>query len=432
MLTRRGFLAATGAAFAQSPAPRPNVVLLLVDDMGYADAACFGATDIRTPHIDRLAREGVKLTDCYSNGPVCTPTRCGLMTGRYQQRYGLEWAFPAGHNSYGLEPHNSTIARDLKKEGYRTACFGKWHLGAKPEYGPNRHGFDEFYGLLSGNIDHYSHREVNGEEDWFEDLRPVKTAGYSTELIRDRALRFLDAHARSPFFLYLPFNAVHWPFQGPGRPDTVRTRATWFDGTREGEFQPMMESVDAAVGAVLAALQKHGVEKNTLVIFTSDNGGERLSNNRPFFHHKATLWEGGIRVPGIIKWPGKLPAGKVSRQACMSFDFTATIAAACGVRDPQPAFDGIDLVPSLAAGREVERTLHWRIHRGERQQWAVRKGNWKYLKDGGIELLYNLAADPSERKDLGFQHPEKIVTLRKEMQDWEAMLKKNPPPQVYA
>ncbi|MBL8241074.1 MAG: sulfatase-like hydrolase/transferase [Bryobacterales bacterium] len=434
MWSRRQFLrAASVSAFAQAP-PKPNVLLILIDDMGYADLGCYGAKDIATPHIDRLAREGVRLTDCYSNGPVCTPTRCGLMTGRYQQRFGLEWALGPGVKGYGLQPHNNTIARYLKQAGYKTGMFGKWHLGYEPEVGPNRHGFDEFYGLLSGNVDHYSHKEINNEDDWYENLTPVKAPGYSTELIRDRALQFLDANAASPFFLYLPFNSVHWPFQAPGRPNDVRLRPTWFDGTRANDYKPMLESIDSAIGQVLAKLEAKGVLDNTLIVFTNDNGGERLSDNTPFFHHKATLWEGGIRVPAILRWPGHLPKGKVSAQPAMSMDLTATIAGACGLKpDPAQPFDGQSLLPVLQGKAPIfERPFFWRINRADRKQRAVRKGKWKWINDAGFKQLYDLAKDPGERNDIAYEHPQLAHELEKLYDEWEAMLKQNPPPKVIA
>lgn len=434
MLLRRDFLRLTaGAAMAQSPS-RPNVLLILIDDMGYADIGSYGATDIATPHIDRLAREGVRLTDAYSNGPVCTPTRCGLMTGRYQQRFGLEWAIGPGIKGYGLEPHNQTIATHLKRAGYRTAIYGKWHLGYEPEYGPNRHGFEDFHGLLSGNVDHYSHKENNNEEDWYHNLTPVRESGYSTEIIAAKALEFLGRRSASPFFLYLPFNAVHWPFQGPGRPQDVRTRATWFDGTRKDDYKPMLEAIDKAIGQVLAKLEANGELDRTLIIFTNDNGGERLSDNRPFFHHKATLWEGGIRVPTILRWPGRLPKGVTSVQPAMSMDLTATIASACGVQpDPSQPYDGIDLLPILSGQRAIaERTFFWRIRRADRHQSACRRGNWKWISDSGFEQLYDLAKDPGERRDLSYRHPDLTRQMRGLFEDWEKMLAKNPPPKVIA
>lgn len=439
MLTRRELLGAAAVA-AIAPAQRPaagkppNVLLILIDDMGYADVGCYGAKDIRTPNIDRLAREGVRLTDGYSNGPVCTPTRCGLLTGRYQQRFGLEWALGPGVKGYGLAAENRTIARYLKDAGYRTGMFGKWHLGYEPEVGPNRHGFDEFYGLLSGNVDHYSHKEINGEEDWYENTQPVKAEGYSTELIRDRALRFLDAQGERPFFAYVPFNSVHWPFQAPGRPSDVRQRPAWFDGDREKDYRPMLESIDTAIGQMLAKLESKGLLDDTLVIFTNDNGGERLSDNGPFFHHKATLWEGGIRVPMILRWPRRLPKGKVSAQPAMSMDLMATIAEACGIApEASQPLDGRGLLPVLTGARPVEeRTFFWRINRVDRKQRACRRGKWKWISDAGFDQLYDLSVDPGERNDLAYQHPKVAKEMEALVNEWEAMLKRNPPPKVIA
>lgn len=432
---RRQFLQTTAAGLLapalQAAPERPNIVLFLTDDLGYADLGCYGATDLRTPHIDRLAREGVKFTHCYANGPVCSPTRAALMTGRYQQRFGIEWAIYPGQYGWGLEPRHTTIATRLKRAGYRTGMFGKWHLGYEPIYGPNQHGFDEFAGLLSGNIDFYSHREINGELDWYEDLQRADTPGYATEIIARKAASFVDRHAGSPFFLYVPFNAVHWPFQAPGRPHDIRERKTWFDGTR-ADYARMVESVDDAVGLVLRTLEQRGAARKTLVLFTNDNGGERLSINRPFAHRKATLWEGGIRVPGIAHWPGVLPAGRTSGQPCISMDLSATVLAAAGVAGPySPPLDGEDLLPILTGKAPPrERTFFWRIDREDRKQKAVRQGDWKWLRDGSIELLFNLAEDPGERHDVGYRYPEKLAALRQRMADWEEELKKDPPPKV--
>ncbi len=421
------FVPPEGAGGAD-PVRRPNVVLILMDDMGYADVGCYGSRTIRTPHIDRLASQGVRMTQFYSNGPVCTPTRAALMTGRWQQRVGLEWAIYPGQKEPGLPARETSLARMLKNAGYATALCGKWHLGYKPEFGPNAHGFDEFYGLLSGNVDHYSHKEVNDELDWYEDTRPVEAAGYSTDLITARAVDFIDRKAKEPFFLYLAYNAVHWPFQAPGRPGDVRNKKTWLDGTRQ-DYVAMMEAVDAGISRVLAALDRHGVGDNTLVIFTDDNGGERHSDNGPFFQRKATLWEGGIRVPCILRFPGRLPAGKRSDQPAITMDLTATVLAACGAAPPEGrTLDGINLLPLLTGkSPPVERTFFWRIDRKERVQQAVRRGDWKLLRDGTAERLFDLASDMGERKDLSREHPEKVAQLRKLLAGWEAELAKHKP-----
>ena len=415
------------AAMLQAAAPRPNIVLFLSDDMGYADIGCYGAKEIATPNIDRLAREGVKLTDCYSNGPVCTPTRCGLMTGRYQQRYGkaLEWALMPTDVNTGLDAKHTTIARLLKDAGYKTGIFGKWHLGRETQFNPLRHGFDEYFGLTGGNVDMYSKEDRFKNYDLYDGLEKApKTPGYLTEMIAERAERFITANKSTPFFTYIPFNAVHWPFQAPGRPETVRDLKTWYNGTRGGEYKAMLESMDAAIGRVLGTLDRLGLAGNTLVIFTNDNGGERLSDNGPFRHAKASLWEGGLRVPALLRWPGRLPKARVSSQVAMSMDLTATIAAAAGVK-PAPAepFDGIDLAPLLANKKaEKPRELFWRINRPQKRVRAIRSGKWKYVLDGGINNMYDLEADPGETRDLFYVHPEIAAELRGKLEAWDKQL----------
>jgi arylsulfatase A len=411
----------------QTAQRRPNVVLMMADDMGYADIGSYGARDIRTPHLDRLAREGVRLTDFYSNGPVCTPTRAALMTGRYQQRVGLEWAtVPTLHPDAGLPVSEPTVARMLKNNGYRTALFGKWHLGYKAEFNPVRHGFEEFFGLLGGNVDMNSHRNRFGSLDCYEGEKEVAKTGYLTDLITDRSVEFINQNARTPFFLYVPYNAVHWPFQPPGNAQDVRTPETWYDGTR-ADYARMLEAMDAGVGRILAALDKQGLARDTLVVFTNDNGGERLSDNAPLFHHKGTLWEGGIRVPCIVRWPARLPAGHTSKQAAISMDLTATILAATGTQ-PERQMEGVDLLPLLQRGAQpTERTLFWRIDRADRKQKAVRHGHWKYVLDGTIDQLFDLARDPGERRDLSHERRDLVAELRAKIAAWEKDVDQTPP-----
>ena len=271
-MRRRTFLQTMmGAAAPLSGASKrpPNLVFFLTDDMGYADIGCYGSRNIRTPHIDSLARDGVRFTDCYANAAVCTPTRVGFLTGRYQQRFGpdLEGALgPANNKTAGLRPADSVLPAALKRAGYRGGMFGKWHAGWNPEYRPLRHGFDEWFGILLGNADMYSHKYHDGSDDLWENDRPVKREGYLTELLADRAVDFVDRHAAQPFFLYVPFNAPHWPFQAPGRPDDRRTLENWKDGIRP-DYAGMIESVDAAVGGVLNALRRHGLDDNTLILW---------------------------------------------------------------------------------------------------------------------------------------------------------------------
>lgn len=430
-MKRREFLVGCAGVIAapailRSQQRKPNVVFILSDDLGYADLGCFGSRDIRTPHIDRLASEGVRFTDCYSNGPVCTPTRVGLMTGRYQQRFGkaLEWALVPNNNARtGLSPKDTVLASSLKAEGYKTALIGKWHCGSLPQFRPDKHGFDESFGILRGNADMYSHEYRDGTNDLFENGEATQTEGYLTEMLAERAVDFLKRQTDNPFFLYLPFNAVHWPFQGPDRPDLVRTAESWTDGTR-ADYRAMTESMDAGVGAVMEELRRRGLDENTLVIFTNDNGGERLSSNAPFFHSKATLYEGGIRVPAVARWPEHIPAGSVTEQVAITMDFTATMLAAAGVQPGNTVkLDGMNVLPMASGQRDpVERTLCWRIERKDRRQLAVRRGNWKYIREpaGMPELLFDLSRDVSERQSLSYQHPELLAELRQVANRWEA------------
>ena len=431
-------LGASAQGAAQSPARRPpNVVLIMMDDMGYGDLASYGAKGVRTPNIDRLAREGVRLTDAYANGPVCTPTRAALITGRYQQRAGLENVLTgsAADMERGLAAAATSLPALLKTAGYATGLMGKWHLGWKPEFHPMAHGFDEFYGFLSGAHSYYTNRtEIlrtgAGAPDLYENRTPVEATGYLTDELTRRAVGFIGRHAEGPFFLEVSYNAVHWPFEPPDSGAAVAARGDArpmlqmpddsLPATRR-DYVRILERADRGVGEIVAELERRGLARNTLVIFTNDNGGEWLSRNAPFFHRKGTLWEGGIRVPLIARWPGVLPRGKVSRQVAMTVDVTASILAAAGVEAPagyRP--DGIDLLPMLRGeAPPVERNLFWRWTLPVRHQRAVRSGRWKLLVDGQHWLLFDLGADPGERTDLAAVRPELVVRLRKLLAQWE-------------
>lgn len=414
------FLLSFASTALAQPARKPNFIFILVDDMGYADLSSFGSKDIRTPNIDRLAAEGVKLTQMYSNGPVCTPTRAALITGRYQQRVGLEWAIPARVTEPGLPVEEGSIARMLKNNGYSTALFGKWHLGYKSEFSPNAHGFDEFFGIPGGNADLYSHKENNGDHVLREGDKETFVEGYLTDHLVRRSVDFIQRQKDKPFFLYLAFNAVHWPFQRPDRPDMVRTSQTWLDGTRS-DYIEMMQSVDRGVGQVLNTLDHLGIAGNTLVVFTSDNGGERLSDMGPYFNTKGTLWEGGIHVPGLARWPAALPKGKVSNQVAITMDWTATFLAAAGV-EPERQLDGINLLPILQGKKaEQSRTLCWRIDRAGFRQQAIRSGNWKLItQQTSVDLLlFDLESDPGERHNLFYKNQEKAKELRAGLTAWD-------------
>jgi len=406
---------------------RPNVLFILADDLGYGDLGCYGARDIQTPNLDRLAQQGVRLTDFYANGPVCTPTRCGLMTGRYQQRIGgLEWAIPPGQKHLGLPAQEKTIAQMVRDAGYATAMSGKWHLGYTEDRAPNAHGFDRFFGLLSGNHNYFTHRENNGEADLYLDAKPVTIEGYSTFLIKQHALEFLDAMKGKPFFLYVAFNAPHWPNQGPDDGSKEVTLKGWAQGTRE-TYVKMVEAMDASIGEILAALERQGLATNTLVVFASDNGGDRFSRNYPLSHGKGTLGEGGIRVPCIARWPGKIPAGKVSKQVGIMMDWPATILnLACAKPAKDRPLDGKDLLPILAGEkRGVKRTLFWRRvgPNGVKTHRAVRDGNWKFIDErNGKQQLYNLTEDIGEKNNLADEQKSKAAKMEKLLDKWESQV----------
>ena len=414
---------------------KPNVLLIITDDVGYGDFGTYGASDIKTPNIDRLAKEGVKFTDFYANGPVCTPTRAGLLTGRYQQRVGLERALSTSQTDLqrGLLVTGRSLPQLLKNNGYRTALIGKWHLGFSTKIGPNAHGFDYFFGFLSGAVNYFAHTRGDGQSDLYENTTPIAEPGYLTDVLTGRSLQFIDRAAGQPFFLEVAYNAAHWPFQSPHhQPDAFpanrsNTDQALFQGpgdptkpTRK-DYAEMLERADQGVGQILAALDRHGLTRNTLVILTNDNGGEWLSRNAPLFHRKDTLWEGGIRVPTIIRWPGRLQPGKTTAQVGITMDLTATILAATNTPIPDAArLEGTNLLPLVqGSARQLERTLFWRISTPTKQQRAVRHGNWKLLIDDGDLVLFDLSKDIEERKDQAMFRPDLVIQLLERIRNWE-------------
>jgi len=426
-LTTAAFTATT---YAQTlSGDRPNVVLIITDDLGYADTGVYGATDIQTPNIDSLARDGIRMTDFYSNGVLCTPTRAGLISGRYQQRYGIEYAFSGANRTgdQGLPATGNSLPQLLKNNGYATALVGKWHLGYIPEKLPNAHGFDYFFGLRSGYHDYYTHRSGDGELDLWKNDEPVEAEGYTTDLITEKAVKFIERSADRPFFIDVAYNAPHWPYQVPDLPSVSRDSASHLmpsdsSTSTRADYVAMVERIDDGVGEILQALERQGLADNTIVIFTNDHGGEWLSNNAPFFHRKWTVWEGGIRVPTIIRWPGKIEGGRVSDQVGITMDLTASILTATSTPVPEDAdLEGMDLFPVLSGvAPEIERTLFWRTKAGGQRQKAVRSGEWKLVLDGTHQLVFNVRSDPGERNDLAGQRQDVARRLRGLLRDWEA------------
>ena len=406
---------------------RPNVVLIMSDDLGYGDLSSYGATDIRTPNIDSLGRDGVKLTDFYANGVLCSPTRAALINGRYQQRYLIDNV--VGGTTPPLKITGASLPQLMKNNGYATGLIGKWHLGGTVETGPRANGFEYFFGFMGSHVDFYHHNRGPMQPDLWENdasIYPQFDGEYMTDLITDRSLRFIEqsAAARRPFFVDVAYNAPHWPYQPPGKPSpapgTGAHQLPQQDNTAtRADYAAMVEAVDQGVGKILQALERLGLTNNTIVIFTNDNGGEWLSNGGPLFNRKWTVWEGGIRVPTLMKWPGHIPAGRVSGQVGITMDLGASILAATGAAVPSN-YDGMNLFPILE-GRapEVERTLFWRTDVGNRSMRAIRNGDWKLVVDGNHLFVFNLRQDVGERNDLTSRRPDIANRLRPMLAQWE-------------
>ena len=439
-----GILLAFGATPSVSRAEKPNIVVILSDDLGYGDLGCYGSTRVKTPHIDRMAREGMRFTDFHSNGSTCSPTRAALLTGRYQQRAGIEGAL--SEKSPGLTDTARTIAEYLKPAGYATGAIGKWHLGSKPGSAalPNRRGFDVFRGSRHGGVDYASHVDRYGRLDWWQDDEPLVEEGYATDLLTGHALQFIAQHRERPFFLYLPHTAIHFPWMVPGdKPDREQGKNYDNNAMKLGPHPPveitavvnrMIERLDDGVGRVMDAIRVLPPGRETLVIFTSDNGGylrypggfKDISSNGVLRGQKAGMHEGGHRAPCIAWWPGRIAAGSGTDATTMTMDLLPTFLEAAGIPgpaagDPQ-AFDGASLMPVLLRKEPLPpRTLFWRA--GDMK--AVRQGPWKLvIEHDGPAQLYNLAADLNERKNLAALEPQRLQEMLDALAVWQAQFMK--------
>lgn len=412
------------SAGAQSTA-KPNIVLILADDLGYADISVHGCKDIPTPHIDSLARNGVRFSDAYVSCPVCSPTRAGLMTGRYQQRFG-HWYNPGppreASEQLGLPLDETTMAKMLKDAGYVTGLVGKWHLGHSPDRHPMKRGFDEFFGFLGGSHDYFKAQDtkLNGIRRGTE---PVDEKEYLTEALARESADFITRHKTDPFFLYLAFNAVHTPMQAPQK---YLERFSQITNPKRRMHAAMVSAMDDGIGRVLSTLKDNNLLDNTLVIFLSDNGGPTEvngSDNTPFSGGKGTVMEGGIRVPLLMQWPAKFPAGKVLDTPVISLDILPTAVSAAGGTIPDGiSIDGKDLARHIL-GKEEDAphdALFW-AYRDE--QKVIRSGKWKLVVTKDASRLYNLEKDIAEKTDLASENPEQVHQLRKTLDAWASELK---------
>jgi arylsulfatase A-like enzyme len=428
-----------GQAVAEAQGRRPNIVVIVADDMGYADVGFQGNRDIPTPNIDALARGGIRFSDAYVSGPYCSPTRAGLLTGRYPQRFGHEFN-PVGNPESGLPLGETTMADRLKAAGYRTALFGKWHLGSAAPLHPMERGFDEFFGFLGGEHSYFEAMPATGGPV-FDGRKPTEKMGYLTEELADRAVGFIERNRSQPFFLYLAFNAVHTPMHAT---EKYLSRFANIADEQRRTYAAMLSAMDDGIGRTMAALRAAGLEESSLIFFFSDNGGPTMptttvngSSNAPLRGSKRQTWEGGIRVPFVVQWKGHLAANKTESRPVIQLDVLPTALAAAGVKiRPDWKLDGVDLLPFLtgkAAGTPHD-ALYWRLG----GTMAIRKGDWKLVKtsEGALGAvadparlsdlsdaeLFNLKDDIGEQTDLTSKHPEKAKELAAVWQKWNAEL----------
>jgi len=414
---------------------RPNLIFIVADDLGYADLGCYGGRDARfgpvSPVLDALAVRGIRFTQGYANSPVCSPTRFALMTGRYQYRLRGAAEEPIaskarGNAALGLPPQHPTLPSLLRSAGYRTALIGKWHLGFAPHFGPLQSGYEEFFGPMSGGVDYFSHCDSSGRHDLWQGEAEHWQEGYLTDLLSDYVVRYVaGAPQDQPFFISLHYTAPHWPWEtrdDSAKAPTIKDNLFDLASGNIHTYRRMIHHMDEGIGRIMAALEARGTADNTLVVFTSDNGGERFSDNWPLVGGKMDLTEGGIRVPWIAHWPALIEPGGVSAQQCLTMDWSATMLAAAGVAaDAAYPLDGVSLLPVLHnPGHQFHRPLHWRMkHRG---QSALRDGDWKYLQVDGHEYLFNIPADERERANLAPHEPARLAAMRADWERWNASM----------
>ncbi len=416
---------------------QPNIIFILADDLGYADLGCYGGRGFDgtgkqsvSPNLDELAANGMKFTQGYSNSPVCSPTRFALMTARWQYRLRGALDEPIkssskGSTTLGLPPEQPTLPGLLRDAGYRTALIGKWHLGYPPHFGPLKSGYEEFFGPMSGGVDYFTHCSSTGDHDLYFGEEEKREDGYLTDLLSQRAVEYVQRdRGDAPFFLSLHYTAPHWPWETRDdahiAPDVAKN-LFHLDGGNIHSYRKMIHHMDEDIGQIVDALRQSGQLENTLIVFTSDNGGERFSDNWPLVGGKMDLTEGGIRVPYIAHWPAGIAAGRVSAQQCLTMDWSATMLALGGAAIPEAhALDGVSLVNHLCGEAEFARPLYFRMN--HRNQRAHRLGDWKYLRLDQHEYLFNIPADERERANLASREPERLDAMRAAWEVWAASM----------
>lgn len=400
---------------------RPNIIVIISDDLGYADLGCYGCKDIPTPNIDSIAKKGVRFTNGYVSCPVCSPTRAGLATGRYQQRFGHEFN-PGGSRQWaGLPLKEVTIATVLKSSGYATGAVGKWHLGMAAQFHPFKRGYDEFFGFLGG-AHSYVASGLKSTNPILRGTEPVDEKEYLTDAFSREAVSFVERHCREPFFLYLAYNAVHLPMQAPKR---YRSGFEHITDSRRRTYAGMLTAMDDGIGALLANLRELGLEKETLLFFINDNGGapKNSSRNNPLRGCKSAMWEGGIRVPFMVQWPVRLQGGVTYDYPVISLDVLPTAAAAAGAKLPsERKIDGVNLLPYLTGrnGEWPHEALFWRMG----QRYAVRSRYWKLVHQKGKSELFNLASDISESRNAANEHAEVLKEMEELFAQWNCQMHK--------
>ncbi|MDR2858455.1 MAG: sulfatase-like hydrolase/transferase [Novosphingobium sp.] len=413
--------------------PRPNFVFIMADDLGYADLGCYGGRANCSPVLDRMATEGVRFTNGYANSSVCSPSRFAIMTGRYQHRLrgGFDEPIARGGPDLGLPPEHPTMPSLLRDAGYATALIGKWHLGSPPWFSPQKSGYQEYFGCRSGAVDFFTHRSFAGTHDLWDGDDEAHEDGYLTDILSDRAAGYIRRRASDePYMLSVHYTAPHWPWEtrdDRAEAERIRDKGIFhLDGGSLETYLRMIHHMDEGIGRILQAIDETGGRDNTLVLFTSDNGGERFSDSWPLVGKKMDLLEGGIRVPYIVRWPDRIAAGTLNDRPVMGMDWMPTFLTAAGVA-PHADYplDGIDIF-----GPNRPRDLFWRMK--FRNQKAVRSGVWKWLSIDGNEFLFNLEQDQRERANLRYREPDRFMKLRRTFFEWDESMPLFPEDAAYA